>query len=289
MHKNAAIICVSPSMHTLLLSLFLSPLAGTPPPPGDSLLIISLQRDFADPRRFSPAPQARWAELNAESGTEQWSDVENEAILEAAAGKDVLLMVHGLGVPLQRAMSNYRRLTRDSLPYDLLIGISWPAGQLTRSKLHNGLMFFGANARAKKSGERLGALMEAIALQAASLDVYTHSLGTKTALYSLKGCEPEAVCNLFLTAPAIGAKTLKPGRRYSYTPDAVWGKIMVFYSREDGVFRFPAHRIMGRRGILGVPTGEKFINVDCVEEIRRRHSGYWQSDIVKHFLREEGR
>lgn len=276
-------------MNALILTLYLSPLAAAQQPPGDSLLIISLQRNFNAPRHFSQAPQARWAELDAESGTEQWSDVEYEAILEAAAGKDVLLMVHGLGVPLQRAMGNYRKLTRDSLPYDLLIGISWPAGQLTRSKLHNGLMFLGANTRARKSGKKLGPLLEAIAAQAASLDVYTHSLGTKTALYSLKGCKPEAVCNLFLTAPAVGAKTLKPGRRFDFAAGAVWGKIMAFYSGEDYAFRFPAHRTMGRQGILGVAMGEKFINVDCVEEIRRRHSGYWQSTIVRHFLREEGR
>jgi hypothetical protein len=267
----------------LLLLLFLPLSASAQPPPGDSLLIISLQRDFDDVRRFSEEPLARWAELDPKTGLELWSDLEREALLEAVRNKDALLLIHGMGMPLSWSMRHYRRFSHHPLPYDLVIGIAWPAGEKKKSTLGNGLLYFGASARAKKAGKKLAALLESISAEAASLDVFTHSLGAKTALYSLKEGAAIAIDNLFLTAPAIGARSMKPRNRYGFATDKVDEKIFAFYSRKDSAFRFPANGKMGRRGMVGAAPDGKFVNVDCFDEVQS-HSGYWQAGIVLRFL-----
>jgi pimeloyl-ACP methyl ester carboxylesterase len=274
-------------MHLLHLPLLLLPLAAVAQQMApDSFIIISLGEDFEGARRFSPAPQARW--VGAEDAL---SGELNEAQLaDAVRGKRVLLAIHGMSVSFSRAKNCYRMVMEgvdngEDPPYDLIVGVRWPGSQWRRSKLSNGFVYFEASANAKKSGKQLAALLANLAAEAGSLDLFTHSMGSKVAMTAL-GKQSERIDNLYLTAPSIGAKTLGEKRRYGFARERVEGKIVVFFSREDPVFSAFGRKRMGYRG-CAAPAEGSVLNVDCTEEIRS-HSEFWRSEAVWGVVRGEG-
>ncbi|MBK6933329.1 MAG: DUF726 domain-containing protein [Saprospirales bacterium] len=267
---------------TALLLLLFAPAAQAQAHLADSLPVISLQKDFEDTRRFSPAPQIRWVRT---SNAGLLGELDEAALQQAVRGKNVLVLIHGMGTSFAWTMHYYRRLLHRDLPYDMIVGVVWPGGEVKNSRLANGLLFLQAGARAKKAGKKLAPLLAALSASADTLDVLTHSLGAKTGLFSLKHGPANNIDNLFLTAPAISARSLLPHKRYGFAAGRVRGKIAVFYSRNDRAFAFPAKRKMGRRGFVGAARqpGEKFINVDCSEKVLS-HMDYWRSRAVSQFL-----
>lgn len=247
----------------------------------DSLLVVSLRHQFSDSRKLSREPQIRWVSFDPKTSMETSDTIDETALAVLVKDKNVLILIHGMGVPFTRVMSNYRRLLQPPLPYDRVIGVTWPAQELRRSSFHNGMVFLNANTRAKKVGKRLTDLLEMMTKEAGSLDVFTHSLGAKVAVNALKRLSDEEIGNLFLTAPAIGSGSFQPHHRYRFISDKVREQIVVFFSQEDPVFRGLGRHKMGHRGAMekNPKTGEKIRNVDCTPTIHA-HSAYWQAPEV---------
>ncbi len=253
--------------------------------PADSFLLISLRKDFEKASKFSPEPQLKWVELNTDTASGLLSSLNEAGLATAVRGKRVLLLIHGMRTPFYRAKKYYREAVHwagetDSPPYDMAIGLLWPGYEPGGSRLQVGIAFLKANPRARKSGKKLAPLLELLAEEAQSLDVMTHSMGSKVALFALKKQDGK-VDNLFLMAPSIGAKTLDKNRKYGFAGKSVRERAIVFYSRHDPAFQSIGRKMMGHRGIVSknpLPE-EKYVNVDCSEAIRW-HSAYWGSQLV---------
>lgn len=254
----------------------------------DHFAMISLREDFFDANKFSKGPQLRWVEVNT-GADGLMSSLDEKELAAAAKGKRVLLLIHGMGTPFPRAKNYYRQVIHWAddaglQPYDMVIGLLWPGYQLKPSWLHNSLVFFKANPHARKSGKILSGLLAVLAHEAQSVDLLTHSMGSKVALFALKNQE-EKIGNLFLMAPSIGAKNLQTNHKYGFASESVRDKIIAFFSNNDPAFNSVGKKKMGYRGIASkkpLPEG-KFLSVDCSAAIRS-HSGYWSSQAVFNLL-----
>ncbi|MCB0571093.1 MAG: alpha/beta hydrolase [Phaeodactylibacter sp.] len=252
--------------------------------PTDSMLLISLRKDFDAVDKFSPAPQFRWLDLNTAPDSSMLSTTDVAELIARAKGKRVLLLIHGMNTPAVRAINYYRGVAHwvngPTAPYDVVFGLLWPGYQLKRSKVQASLAFLKANPSARRSGKKFAGLLQELAGEARSLDIMTHSMGSKVALSALKK-QDGMVDKLFLMAPSVGAKTLGKHRKYEASARHVRDKAVVFFSNNDPVFRALGKKMMGYQGMVSKkPLPEdKFLNIDCSEAVYR-HSAYWSSQQV---------
>ena len=277
------------TIHSLSLLLLLPFTSFAQPIFTDSFAVASLREDFKRPNKFSQELQLRWVEVSNDSDFDLLSGIEEEKLAAAVKGKRVLILIHGMGTPFPRAKNYYRQVIHwaddaGAQPYDMVIGLLWPGYQLKPSWLHNGLVFFKANPHARKSGKKLSGLLAVLAHEAQSVDLLTHRMGSKVALFALKHQDIK-IGNLFLMAPSIGAKALRENRKYGFAGGSVRDKIIAFFSTNDPAFRSVGKKKMGHRGIENNNplTENKFLNMDCSAAIRT-HSAYWSSQAVFGFL-----
>lgn len=202
-------------------------------------------------------------------------------LVRRAAGRKVLILVHGYHTPYGGALDSYTLIADEAakrgIAYDLVIGFFWPGSPLTAG-------FLPSIDRASKSGYGLLKLIywlsDWTAIENRSIiDIETHSLGAEVALTAMSD-KHARIRNLLLTGPAVPANCFEPGKRFRDSA-AHCERVDVFYSRRDEVLGtvmpFGEPWVVEEGGALGfrglrIPV-DGVCNCDLTQEVAE-HGGY---------------
>jgi esterase/lipase superfamily enzyme len=244
------------------------------------MILISCRRDFIGDRLFASENQVRnYPDLK---NLDVFTELDLDNVMLQAAGKHVLVLVHGFRNPIKNVADSYDTLLtkliqaglRATPHYDLVLGYTWP-GFRTR------LGFFPAIPSAARSGGFFRQLLERLCRSALTVDVQTHSLGARVALQALSATDGVFVDNLLLTAPAVDNECLEPGQEFNEALDNC-RRCIVYHSSKDNVlkigFTFAGlDRALGLKGpqhpaVIKAECPGIFI-VDC-SDVVKEHGGY---------------
>lgn len=233
------------------------------------------------------------------AGADAGKPMDEAALLTAIQGKNVLLLIHGYRNPQENVRAAYRdieqRMAAGGLlgagkAYDIIIGYTWPGGILHVS-------YPLSRKWAEKSGTKhvrplLTKLIGAAGTRG-SVDVNTHSLGARVALYALIQGNIK-LRNLWMLAPAVDDDSIEHGEKFDTSAQSA-KRTYLLHSRQDGVlkFTFPLCEFDKALGYEG-PEHPALIKdfsrqvrvVDCTR-IVDNHSGYRMSAPVYQYMLDE--
>lgn len=209
-------------------------------------------------------PAALLVDSSASLLQENWKQFDPISIPELyqiIKDQRVALCIHGMAKSYTAAnkdlLNNYWNLMSSaSNKYDVVVGVTWPG------ESHLGVGAFAqANTLAKKSGRLLGEVLEDWSGCAASLDVITHSMGSKVLLQALKGHDTR-INHAFFLAPSIFRNSLRPWRKWHKESRSI-EQLVVFHSEHDYAFSWTSIQHLG----LGYKGTQK---------ITRKMANYYQ-------------
>ncbi|HEX9011109.1 MAG TPA: alpha/beta hydrolase, partial [Holophagaceae bacterium] len=152
-------------------------------------------------------------------------------LVEAVAGRDVLLMTHGFenNRPDGTAKLNEWKAHLKLDPMPLYVGVLWPGDCIIPIALD----YIWEGSEAEASGTLLGRFVDQFFDGAASLSFGSHSLGVRVMLQAIRQLGPgKRVRHLFTLAAAIEDDTLT--REFGDAAAKV-DHVSVIYSRKDHV------------------------------------------------------
>lgn len=218
------------------------------------------------------------------------------SLLAQIQGRNVLLLIHGYRNREDDVRNAYNFIEQKMIahellgagrPYDQILGYTWPGGMMHVS-------YALARKWAERSGTKhLRPLLAGMLGTAASVDVNTHSLGARVALYALiQGNLP--IRNLQMLAAAVDDDSIEKDEKFF---DATRGcqKVCVLHSENDPVLKFtyPLGDFDLALGYQGPEHKNKIIAhspnvrvVNCSSRINE-HSGYRKSDLVYQYYLSE--
>lgn len=254
----------------------------------DSLFMISLRKELGNSKKLCAEPWVSYVGISGSNLTDPPENLPDSVLFRAVKGKNTLVIIHGMGISYSKVKKHYDRVLHwtqeedDPIPYDIVIGVTWPGLELKPSKLSFGVVFLESNPKARRSGKKLAALLDTLSQTAASMDILTHSMGSKVLLEAMKE-KRFSVDRLFLMAPSIDAKVFQENRKYGFVSGAVRDEVVVLYSRNDPAFRFFGEKKMGYLGAVSkkpFPEG-KFLNWDLSAEVRSHSYWYYETVYVR--------
>jgi esterase/lipase superfamily enzyme len=197
------------------------------------MYVVSCRRDF-DSNQWFAAENAVRNYTNPANPTE-FQPATFPELFALAEARHVCVLVHGFRNPLEHVVAAYWTILQGASQagfaspdgYGLILGFAWP-GFETR------LGYFPAVPHANRAAGYLRALVRQLATHAHSVDVQTHSLGARVALQMLAAGEDAYVDQLMLTAAAVDANCLEPGREFAAAL-ASCGRCWVYHSVNDDV------------------------------------------------------
>lgn len=219
-------------------------------------------------------------ELVNDSSLEMLHNTENsfkrldrQTWLNYVEGKRVLIVVHGMAKGWAEANKDLcnvywslQHYTTDL--YDVVIGVSWPGSS------YLGISpYIRANRESLKSAKLLGPLAKSIGEKAYTMDIMTHSMGSKVMCKMIKKDDVH-FDQAFLLAPSILRNSLKPLKRWRKTLKNIDSQMMIFHSNGDWAFNWTAmqHLGMGYSGMKHrkVKRYDKLTQVNCDEVVNQR-------------------
>jgi len=182
-----------------------------------------------------------------------WNDgttlVSAQAFAQLVAGKDVLLATHGFNVDRQDGIDSLTLWSqRSSLPSNaLFVGVLWPGD----SKFIPFIDYVYEGSEAISSGKLLAVYLNQNATLAQSLSFFSHSLGARTVLETIRGLNTKPR-RAILMAGAIEDTCL--AKEYADAAAKV-AKICVVASVKDDVLKwaFPPGNLVGEIVMHGHP------------------------------------
>jgi esterase/lipase superfamily enzyme len=150
-------------------------------------------------------------------------------------GKHILVLVHGYNNEFEDIVRSYdiiqAKVDRhlDDF-YDAVIGYTWPGGD-------SAVDWFGPKRRAGTVAPRLARALMSLNAHAATIDLMSHSLGSRVALRGLEALPNDVVRVNYLMASAIDNESVEAGNKYHDATQRA-GESVVFHSRNDNVLRF---------------------------------------------------
>jgi hypothetical protein len=153
-------------------------------------------------------------------------------VLRQAAGRRVLVLVHGFNTPFalaQRHVATFVRRLEQAVPnaYDLVVGFTWPGGAA-------GTHYLRARRRAEAVAPHLRWWLARLAGRSRTVDVLTHSLGSYVARRALRPPARFGVRHVFAVAPAVPLSRLRRDAD-AHRPHRPYDRLYLFFSPEDGV------------------------------------------------------
>ena len=226
------------------------------------MILISCREDFVSDHLFAGENQVRnYTNLK---NVDSFTDLDEDNLMAQAAGKHVLVLVHGFRNPIKNVAASYDAVLtklidsglRQPPHYDLVLGYLWPG-----FRTHLG--FFPAVPFANRSAGFFRQFLARLCRSALTVDVQTHSLGARVALQALSAATGIFVDNLMLTAPAVDNECLEPSQEFNSALDNC-RRCLVYHSSKDPVlkigFTFASlDRALGLKG----PEHPAIIESDC--------------------------
>jgi esterase/lipase superfamily enzyme len=161
--------------------------------------------------------------------------ITRDQLWQAVRGKRVLLLIHGYNNEEDDVVRAYdiieRKLRANPVTgaeYDVILGYTWPGGE-------NRLDYFGARNRASAVSLHVARLLRELSREC-TLDVMTHSMGTRVALLALpdEAPHPPMVRNLFTLAAAVDNESIQYGQKH-YVATQACQRFFAFHSKYDQV------------------------------------------------------
>ena len=202
------------------------------------MIIISSRKNFADSEDFSDQDEAADLTLGPGGSILGHQTLEPAEVGKAVAGRSVLMLIHGYNNVLADVLRAYSLIEEKNTAllgesaYDIVIGYAWPGGDTTED-------YFGARRRTSVAGLRFTSWLPTLA-SAASVDVMTHSMGTRVLL---RGMEPGVpaksarVRHHLATASAVDNDSIDYDQPF-YAATQYTSSTWVFYSKRDPVLRY---------------------------------------------------
>jgi hypothetical protein len=217
-------------------------------------------------------------------------------------GKRVLFVVHGMAKGWSEANKDLcnvywslQQYTTDL--YDVVIGVSWPGDS------YLGISpYFRANRQSLKAAKLMGPIANNIEDRAQSLDIMTHSMGSKVMSKMIKN-DKVHFDHAYLLAPSILRNSMKPLKRWRKTISHIDERLFIFHSNGDWAFNWTAmqHLGLGYQGMRARNTKRyvRLTQVNCDQVInqkvyshidrnsfssRSNHSYYTQCPEVFHYI-----
>lgn len=164
-------------------------------------------------------------------------------LVQAAAGRDVLLMTHGFenNRPDGTAKLNEWKAHLNLDPRPFYIGVLWPGDCIIPMALD----YIWEGGEAQKSGTLLGHFVDTHFNDVASLSFGSHSLGVRVMLQAIRQlADDKTVRHLYLMAPAIEDDTLN--KEFQDAAQKI-KHVSVLYSMKDHVLAlaYPAGNLVG--------------------------------------------
>ncbi|MCB0762668.1 MAG: alpha/beta hydrolase [Flavobacteriales bacterium] len=228
--------------------------------------------------------------------------INRKDLLDHLAGKRVLILIHGMAKDWGQANKDlcniYWNLGKHNIQqYDAVVGVTWPGDD------YLGISpYVTANRNALKTARRIGPVLEELSSRCQSVDLITHSMGSKVASKCLKSYDFHCR-NAFFLAPSIFRGSLRPGGRWRRSLKSIDEQLLVFHSTGDWAFNWTRlqHMGMGYRGIAGriARKNSKISQIDCSAYInqevykriprnaftsRSNHSYYTECHEVFHYI-----
>lgn len=252
------------------------------------MLIISSRKNFNDPDELK-ANGHEFKEIDFQTDLPLRS-LNEEEFLEEVSGRKVLLLVHGYNNEQDEVYDAYT-IINDKVAehitneYDLVIGYSWPGGDI-------GLEWYSSKKRANSVARRFRLLISAISENTRSLDIMSHSLGARVVLKALKQAKENIIVrNYFCLAAAVDNEVLEKNEEFHLSVSKV-EKIFIFHTRYDGVLS-SAYRLAEWDNALGLYGPEdkayiqnrtKTIYVANCKKVVDSHGGYKRSDAIYRYI-----
>lgn len=197
------------------------------------MLIISSRKEFWSATEFSDTDEARDVRLlNPDPSVD--TPVSETELVSRIRDKRVLLLVHGYNNTEDDVNLAYDRIERSiarysGSRYDVVMGYTWPGGAL-------GISYPIARARSNSAAPRFAAWIRKIGRAAASLDVMTHSLGSRVGLKALGEVSGRPVRHLLLFAAAVDNESIERGEDFHDATKRCEG-VLVIHSKKDKTLR----------------------------------------------------
>lgn len=253
------------------------------------MIIVSARKDFDNPDRLLPVGHLI-KDIDLRRNAVITPDIEIGQLAQQAAGKRVLMIVHGYNNEQDEVHDAYQ-IIEDKLAgklpevYDLVLGYSWPGGD-------RGIEWWTGKHRANAVARRFRFLIELLAGRATALDLMSHSLGARVVLKALKESgQGDLVRNFWCTAPAVDHECLEPDKEFSRALPSC-RRLFVFHSARDGVLRLaffsaerdPALGLFGPEDRQWVSGKAKRVFVANCKHCVGYHGGYKQADQVYWYI-----
>lgn len=252
------------------------------------MLIISSRENFNDPDVLKTHGH-EFKEIDFQTDLPV-RDLSEEQFLNEVSGKRVLLLVHGYNNEQDEVYDAYT-IINDKISehtnnkYDLIIGYSWPGGDM-------GLEWYSSKKRANSVARRFRFLIAAISEGTSSIDVMSHSLGARVVFKALKQAKSNAIIrNYFCMAAAIDNEVLEINEEFHLSISKT-EQIFVFHTKNDGVLS-SVYRLAEWDNALGLYGPEdkayiqnrtKTIYVANCKKVVESHGGYKRSDAIYKYI-----
>ena len=202
------------------------------------MIIISSRKGFDDADRFADRDEVADVAIGPGGSITGKTVLQPSGLTQAVAGKSVLILIHGYNNELGDALRAYNLIEKrignllGAMAYDIVLGYAWPGGD-------HKLEYHPARRRASAAGERFVSWLPEFA-GAASVDVLTHSMGTRVFLRGLSPGAPAHAAPIryhLATASAVDNESIEfrePFYAATKLTDGTW----VFHSKHDRVLRY---------------------------------------------------
>lgn len=255
------------------------------------MLMVSVRKEFWSSTELSDTDEIRDVDLTDDS---LGILVNDASFLSKINGKNILILVHGYNNEeddvvrsynaIERKM-RYHKLYGTNGKYDIIIGYTWPGGDMA-------LSYPAAKSRSGAVGPRFGRLLKKVLSSANSVDINTHSLGARVALIGLELLPADkSIQNLFMSAAAIDNELIQSGEKYYISVDSC-SNVYVFHSKNDPVLKmmFPLGDFDMALGYSGPEDPGAIIKhspnvkvINC-KNIIKQHGAYKDCDQIYTYM-----
>lgn len=215
------------------------------------MIFVSTRKEFNNEDELGPT--SYW-DIPIDTQVEQGEPLDRTQISLAdvrdfVSGKSVLLLVHGYNnefADIVRAYDIIESKIETHLAdwYDAVIGFSWPGGD-------SPVDWYAPKRRAGVVAPRLAKFLREVAQHGQSIDLMSHSLGTRVVLGALNLVPADTVRANFLTAAAVDNEVIEPHQKYFAAVRTGATESIVFHSKNDFVLK-SAYRLAEWDNPLGL-------------------------------------
>lgn len=242
---------------------------------------VSVRQSLGDDHRHGSTPQVFEGPARLTPGSRITTRTLKD-LCGAVKGSSALVLVHGYASPIESVGASYASIeARARGLYDHVVGFTWPS-------VHVVAQWWKAVRNAEAVDRSFVHICRA--LNAAHLDVMTHSLGARVLLSGLDELprKQPTFRHVWLTAAAVDNEALERNEEFYAATEQI-GRVFVMHSRRDNVLRLAylgsnGDRALGLHGPEEIAATRPNVHAVNCKRVVRSHSGYRSSAKVFGFI-----